>query len=193
MNPTLRLVLNYLLFQLVWFICVMGGAGGYGWLGSASAVLAIGVHLCLVARPRQELYLILLAGGLGAVLDSLLVSLGWLRFSSGQFLPGIAPHWIIAMWMSFATLLNLSLGWLKGRYGLAAVLGAVAGPLAYYAGAGLGGLQWQAPMGVALAGVALNWALAMPLLLYWASRLNGVETTRGSALPSGSATAGRPG
>ena len=138
MNPTLMLILNYLLFQAAWFACVLGGANGYPWFGSGVALLAILLHLSLVSNPGREATLVLLVGLLGALLDSLLVSLGWLDFPSGQLLPGTAPHWIIAMWMAFATVLNVSLGWMRGRYGLAVLLGAVAGPLAYYAGAELG-------------------------------------------------------
>lgn len=193
MNPTLMLILNYLLFQAAWFACVLGGANGHPWFGSGVALLVILLHLSLVPRPRREATLVVLVGLLGALLDSLLVSLGWLDFPSGQLLPGTAPHWIIAMWMAFATVLNVSLGWLRGRYRLAALLGGVAGPLAYYAGAELGGVQLGAEPWLALAGVGLNWALAMPLVILLASRFDGVETDPGHALPSGSATAGRPG
>ena len=157
------------------------------------ALIAIGVHLTLVARPWRELYLVVLAGLLGAVLDSVLVALGWLSYPNGQLLAGTAPHWIVAMWMGFATILNVSLGWLRGRYILAVMLGAAAAPLAYYAGAELGGVRISADPWLALGGVAVNWALAMPLLIYLASRYDGVGTAHGNALPNGSATAGKPG
>lgn len=193
MNRTAMLILNYGLFQVVWFACVLGGANGQPLLGTGVAALVIALHLYLVPGPREELSLLVSVGLLGALLDSLLVSFGWLSFPSGQFHPAMAPHWIIAMWMSFATVLNLSLGWLKGRYLLALVLGVVAGPMAYYAGAELGGVLIQADIGLALGGVALNWAIAMPLVMYLATRFNGVEITRESSLPSGSATVSRPG
>ena len=63
---------------------------------------------------------------------------GWLEYPSGILLSNTAPHWIVAMWVLFASTLNVSLRWLRGRWALATLLGAVAGPLAYYGGAGLG-------------------------------------------------------
>ena len=131
--------------------------------------------------------LIVLSGLLGFVADSLLTGLGLLRFPSGQFHPQFAPYWMVAMWMLFATTFNVSLRWLKARLGLAALLGMVAGPLAYYGGAKLGGVSFANPVASLLA-VAGVWTLAMPLLLVIASRWNGMaETVPTSAGPCTSA------
>ncbi|MGB5202220.1 MAG: DUF2878 domain-containing protein, partial [Sedimenticolaceae bacterium] len=86
----------------------------------------------------------------------------------------LAPYWIVAMWMGFATTLNVSLGWLKGRYWLAALFGAVGGPLAYLAGAKLGGITLISSE-AALTALALGWATIMPLLMYLAARLDGTQ------------------
>ena len=85
--------------------------------------------------------LIGLALAIGLVWDSALASLGWIRFTSGTLVEGAAPPWILGLWALFATTLNRSLAWLHGRYALAAVLGAIAGPLSYWAGARLGALE----------------------------------------------------
>ena len=42
------------------------------------------------------------------VFDTLLVWLGWFTYSSGTLIAGTAPHWMVALWMLFATTLNLS-------------------------------------------------------------------------------------
>jgi hypothetical protein len=76
----------------------------------------------------------------------------------------IAPHWIVVMWGLFATTLNVSLAWLKQKLALAAMLGAVAGPLAYYAGYKLNALQFN-NMSVTLIALAIGWALFTPLLI----------------------------
>ncbi|MEI2783115.1 MAG: DUF2878 family protein [Candidatus Competibacter sp.] len=71
------------------------------------------------------------------------------------------------------------------------MLGAVAGPLAYYGGAKLGGVSFGQPL-AGLIGVAGVWTLAMPLLLVMANRWNGMtETNRATAAPDRSATAGK--
>jgi hypothetical protein len=76
------------------------------------------------------------------------------------------------MWMLFATTLNVSLRWLR-RYPLAAIaLGAIGGPLAYWAGARLGAMEFAAPV-AATAALAFGWALLTPLLVWLAQRFDG--------------------
>ena len=131
------------------------------------------MHLYRAARPTAELALILVSGLLGLGADSLLTGMGLLQFPSGQLHPQVAPYWMAALWMAFATTFNVSLRWLKPRLGLAALLGMIAGPLAYYGGAKLGGVTFSAlPAG--LIGVAGVWTLAMPLLLILAVHWDGM-------------------
>ena len=105
---------NLIAFQLGWFACVLGGAEGWPWLGTAVALLLIVAHLARAAVPFLELALVLSVGLVGAALDSLLVILGLLHYPSGTLIEGMAPQWIVAMWMLFATTLNITLRWLKG-------------------------------------------------------------------------------
>lgn len=173
-------VFNFVAFQVGWLACVAGGAYHYPWLGSSLTVVVVAAHLALVERPRAEAALLLAVGTAGWLWDSLLVGAGLLAFSSGTLLAGTAPHWIAAMWVLFASTLNHSLGWLRGRYITAAVLGAVGGPLAYLAGQRLGGVELLQPA-PALATLGAGWALFMPLLTWAASatrRTSGIVAAR---------------
>jgi len=163
---------NFLAFQLGWFACVLGGAHGLPWLGSGIAAAIVAWHLTHAARPMQELILVLIAGAIGAVWDSALVTLGWISYPSGMLLAGTAPYWIVALWMLFATTLNVSLAWLKRSALLAALFGAIGGPLAYYGGAKLGALSFLAPT-PALVALVLGWGLLTPLLIRLALRFDG--------------------
>jgi hypothetical protein len=78
---------------------------------------------------------------------------------------------MVALWMNLAATLRHSLSWLCGRPVLALVMGAVAGPLAYWGGARLGAVELGAPLGSSLAAIAVEWALALPLLAWAAARL----------------------
>jgi hypothetical protein len=62
------------------------------------------------------------------------------------------------------------MSWLKGRFVLAAVLGAIAGPLSYLAGVKLGAAQWGDET-QALVLLGIIWAIAMPLLFWWAGKV----------------------
>ena len=163
---------NFVAFQLGWFAVALGAANGLPWSGTLIVLAIVAWHLRHAVRPRAELVLVLSAAGIGAVYDSALAALGLVQFPNGMLLPGTAPHWMIALWMLFATTLNVSLGWLKRSLALAAGFGAVGGPLAYLAGAKLGALALPEPV-PAIAALALGWAVLTPLLLIVARRYDG--------------------
>jgi hypothetical protein len=167
-----KIVLNFIVFQVAWFACVLGGATDRALAGTLVVGAVIGLHLALAQRPLPEALLIAVAAVIGLVWDSWLVGLGLMSYPAGNFAPGLAPHWIVAMWALFATSLNLSMAWLKGRPWLAALSGAVGGPLAYLAGERLGGMQMPDPV-LALGAQALGWAVLLPVLTSLAARLNG--------------------
>jgi len=168
----MTVVINVALFQLGWFACVLGAAHGLPWIGPLAAVAIIAWHLAHATRRRPELALA--AGALlaGAIFDSLLLQTGWIHFNAGVLIAGMAPIWMMSLWAIFATSLNVSLRWMRTRPGLAVILGALGGPLAYYSGARLGALSFTA-VRPALAVIALGWAVLTPALLAAARRFDG--------------------
>ena len=104
---------------------------------------------------------------IGFVWESLVISTDWLTYPLSSEVPGYAPIWLVAMWALFASTMNVSMAWLKKRWLLASVMGAVFGPLAFVAGEKLGAVifleRWYA-----LLALALGWAVLMPLLLWLA-------------------------
>jgi hypothetical protein len=70
---------------------------------------------------------------------------------------------MVMLWVNLAATMNDSMGWLRGRYALAAVFGAVGGPMAYYGGAKLGAMT-ALPQFTSLITIGAAWAVAMPLL-----------------------------
>lgn len=165
-------VLNFVLFQLGWFACVISSAAKQPLLGSAVAAAIIGWHLWRAPQPTREFYLIGTAMLIGVMWDSLLVWQDWLNYPAGMLIANTAPYWIVMLWALFATTLNLSLRWLKQHMRLAIVLGAVAGPLAYYGGARLGALDFVQPVN-ALVALAIGWAVFTPLLVLLSKRFDG--------------------
>lgn len=176
-------LLNFVAFQIGWFACVLGGAHQTPMLGTSIALTLVVFHLARAAGPAAELKLILAAAGIGIALDSTLMLFGFTIFTSGTWLPGIAPHWMVALWMIYATTLNVSLRWLKERMALAIVFGAIGGPLAYWAGAKLGALRLE-PLAPALVAIGVAWAAAMWLLIRLARRFDGVTAPLTVARPA---------
>jgi hypothetical protein len=77
----------------------------------------------------------------------------------------LSPPWMICLWLNFAATLNVSMAWLRGRYLVAAVFGAIGGPLAYYSGARLGATEALPTTGGMLL-LAIGWGLMTPLLVW---------------------------
>jgi hypothetical protein len=165
-------VVNVVLYQLGWVACVLGAAHGLPWIGPLAAAAIIAWHLARAARTRPELALVACAVLLGALFDTLLVQAGWVHFSAGALIAGTAPCWMMALWAIFATTLNISLRSLRTHPVLALILGALGGPLAYFAGARLGAITLVAA-GPALSAIALGWAVLAPVLLLAARRFDG--------------------
>lgn len=163
---------NLVLFQIGWFACVLSAAGQQPWVGVLIAAIIISAHLARAHAREAEVKLLLIAVMIGALFDSLLVWQGWLQYPSGMLLPHAAPYWIVVMWALFATIINVSLRWLRGRWLIAAAAGAVGGPLAYYGGSRLGALHFG-DESAALVALAVGWAIFTPLLVAASTRLDG--------------------
>ena len=172
----MHFLINILGFKVGWLSSVVGAAREMPWLGPAVLAAVLVVHLRQAERADLELGLIIACGVIGAWFDSILAATGWVTYPSGQIAPLLAPYWIVTMWMLFATTLNRSMSWLKGRLPLAAAMGAVAGPMSYYAGAKLGGIVFVSPLEATIA-LSVGWALIMPVLVVLADRLNGFDAT----------------
>lgn len=161
--PSPALVANFMLFQLGWLVSVVGAARGYPAAGAVYAAAWAALHHCYIRRGRlHELLLVLAAAGLGFVVDSLLVLGGVIAFPAHASLGSPSTVWMVSLWVMFAMTLRHSLGWLRSRYLPAALLGAVFGPLAYWAGSRIGAIQI---VDGALPAIAVAWAASMLGLL----------------------------
>ena len=170
----MNMLVNFAAFQIGWFSSVLGAAREMPWLGPLAFVLVLAIHLRRAPRPQFEIGLVIACGFIGLIFDSVLVAAGWVTYPSGLFSDLLAPYWIVTMWMLFGTTLNLSMGWLKGRPLLAALLGAIGGPSSYFAGQKLGGIVFLefVPAMIAL---AVGWAIFMPILMALAERFDGMS------------------
>lgn len=164
-----RLLLNALGFQLCWLAWVGGAAKGTLLPGLALTSLYAAWQLLVSPHRQADLVLIALCLLCGLVVDGALSALGLIEYRLAGPLP--APLWILGLWASFALTLNHSLAFLGTRPLLAAGLGGLGAPLAYFAAAH----GWQAaslgphPL-VSLSALALVWALLTPLLCELAAR-----------------------
>lgn len=181
LNKGMHFLVTIIGLKVGWLACVLGGANDQPWLGPLVVAGVVSLHVFFADRRLPELKLVGVVMLLGLVWDSLVVSAGLMQYPSGNFAPGIAPYWILAMWALFATALNTALSWLKGRLATAAIFGAIGGAMAYYGGYKLGGVDIP-DLWLGLGAQAAGWALIMPLLTRLAVRFDGVDLTRADSV-----------
>jgi len=171
------LLFNLLIFDIAWFSSVIGAARGMPWLGPLAVLIALMFHFRAARNPTEEVLLVLSCAIIGALFDSFLVAAGLVTYKAGLFSDYLAPYWIITMWMLFATTLNVSLRWLRGKLWLAVLFGAAGGPVSYLAGQKIGGIVLS-NQPAALAALAIGWAIMMPMLMCLSENLDGMPGRR---------------
>ena len=113
--------INFLLYQLGWFCCVLGAAWQFPWLGMSIALGLLGIHFWLVTDRVNQLKLVLVAAGVGFVIDSMQLWVGVFTFPSGVVVEWLPPPWMSVLWMQFATTFQYSMRWLSRHYRLSPV------------------------------------------------------------------------
>ncbi|MEQ6918701.1 DUF2878 domain-containing protein [Halomonas aquatica] len=159
-----RMLYNLAAFQAGWFACVLGGST----IGLVAVAMIITLHLAWLAHPGEWRWLAGFAL-LGLAFDGGLALAGGFAFGDEARALGVLPPWLWLLWPLFATLVHHSLAWLWQYPWLALLGGATSGPLSYYAGARLAGVElapWLLPA------EAMAWAL---ICLILARHLGGAE------------------
>ena len=167
-------VAYFLLGQVCWFACVLGAAAGRSLIGIGVCAILVALHLLRVARPREELKLLAAVMVIGGTWESVVIRCGLLTYPASTLTDGLAPAWLFALWVSFAAQFNTTYAWLKTRIPAAALLGVIAGPLSFRAGAALGALHFAKPIPAAVT-LGLGWAVLLPVITMLSRRWDGVS------------------
>ena len=164
----MRSLLQFVVFQAFWFAAVLGAARGQVWLGALALVPYL---VWMLWRERERAQLAarwLAAGALGSLADCGLAALGLLAYPTT---PAAWPAWLVppfiaSLWIAFATLPHVSLAWLAPRPSLAVALG---GPSSFAAGVRAGAVGYGESILSTNLALAIEYAIATPLLLRWLS------------------------
>ena len=154
-------LVNYTLYQIGWFACVLGAASQRPWTGCLIATILVGVHLALSVERVLEVRLVVLATAVGAAVEMIQIAAGTYRFTSGTVNNALPPPWLLAMWAQFATTFRFSLRSVVTRPVLAVLFGAAGGPIAFLAGERLGAVTLLPPLAQSLLRLSISWAIAL--------------------------------
>lgn len=156
-------IANYLVFQAGWAACLFAGKEGLTWPALAAACVVLALHRFITKADPAEFGFIFAAAAIGFGVDQVLTLSGIYSFPNHTS-QTFAPFWMLAIWLCFATTLRHSLAWLGSPWWIAAVAGAVFGPLAYFGSQQLGVIEIRhEPFGWLAA--AAQWGVLLPLLL----------------------------
>lgn len=163
-TPLFRNVVNFLLFQGGWFLCVL-----YPGISAAIAALVIvAIHLAVVSQHRtHELQFILLGTALGSLLDGVWFQTGILREPGMD--PNWTPVWLVGVWAVFMTTLAHSLSWMRKSRSLQFLFAPIAGSFAYWSATQLGTIEFPRTT-ISLLALAIGWGLLFPALMSIKSR-----------------------
>lgn len=167
----LKTIFNIVLYQCAWFACVLGAAHQQPWMGLGVTGVVLAWHFMQVEQVKPEAWLILIALLIGLLFDQALLSFQLIDYRAHGWSEAFVPAWILALWLGFATLLNVSLRWMRTKLVIAALFGFIGGPLAYYAAVGLDAITITNYTAYGV--LAIGWAIVTPLLLVVAKRFDG--------------------
>ncbi|MDC0182594.1 DUF2878 domain-containing protein [Nitrosomonadales bacterium] len=156
-------IFNFILFQLGWFILILGAAMNETFTAVILSLSLLAVHLLIIDQKLNEIKLILIAGFIGFLFDGIIQYYKLIIYNSPGWEFPLTPIWIIILWMFFAITLNHSLVWLRNRMILSSIFGAIGGPLAYLAGEKLGAIIITQQLSLLL--LSIGWALITPFLI----------------------------
>jgi hypothetical protein len=169
-------LVNYTLYQIGWFACVLGGALHRPWTGFVTAIVLVSVHVALAVERSLEVRLVVLATTVGAVVEMVQVAAGTYRFTSGTLMDALPPPWLLVMWGQFATTFRFSLRGVMRRPLFAGLFGAAGGPIAFLAGERLGAVILLPPLERGLLQLSVSWAIALLAFSAVVRRLGSKDT-----------------
>ena len=167
-----RVVVNFILFQIGWFACVIGAAKQMPWLGVATVLAIVIWHLTQAKQAKKELQLLIIALVIGGTFDQIMLNHQLITYQAHGWSSMLVPVWILALWAEFVTVLNVSLRWMKGRWLVAVLFGAISGPLAYMGAEKIGAVTLN-HLPISYVALSLGWACLTPLLLKLSQKFDG--------------------
>ena len=176
-----RIVINFILFDIGWMICVISGANQLGMVALITVFVFMMYHFYVIPDKLTEFKFIAIAAILGTLVDSINLYLGILNHLDPNQIP-IAPLWLIALWILFASTIRHSFSWLNHKPLMAAISGAIFGPLAYYSGYKLGALNLASDnIAYSIISISVIWAILTPGLFLISRLLNTSTKFRNSS------------
>lgn len=134
----------------------------------AYSLVALLIHHRYVLQSKSEWKLVGFIVLVGITWDSLLVFFGLIVYPDAVWFN--LPVWMVCLWILFATTFMHSMAWLSGYSWLSVFVGAVFGPMSYWAGVEFSDASFGASPIMSMVVIAAGWAILFPIGLYMTVR-----------------------
>jgi hypothetical protein len=175
MNPRLSFLLDLVLFQAVWFACVLATRSPYPQILPLVGTILVLSRVIWKGRFQEALPLACTCIVIGTLGDALLVKLGFLSFGPYPSLFG-APLWMVALWMNFGLMLQPLFSWFMENCVRTLAGFSIGGALAYFSGEKLEVLSlekgWQS-----ILAIGAEWAVVGLILRFLWHKLSQDQET----------------
>ncbi|MDC3251396.1 DUF2878 domain-containing protein [Planctomycetota bacterium] len=158
---------SLVLYYMGWFGAIVFASRGEPEL--ATAMIGVVVLFGFLKGGLMEVYLGTLAIMLGLAVENFFLTIGASSYPESSYLSwsGFVPFWMLLLWPLFMRTLALGecLGWIRGKWVIAALLGGVGGGLAYLGGTKFGALEFPSSQMYSVVTIGLAWAVVFPLTI----------------------------
>lgn len=158
-------VFNAVWYQVLWFTALLGREDFQWFVG----LLLVG-HFVLSPNRKADLSMLLSCGLIGITVDNILALSGVYTFPENSG-PMAIPLWLAGIWAGFACTLLHSFNFFMQRPIVGTIAIAALAPFSYLAGSKFGAVSFGIDQPLAMATIAVCWALMMPLFSYITRRV----------------------
>ena len=166
-NSRLKFIIfNILGLQITWGACAYGATQSLPMLGVYVGLTYIVLHFVFVDERQRDMYVGLIIGLLGILLDIMNEHFNIVSFRTQVSSYLTLPYWLLVLWAVFSLMVPHSLYWLRKNTFVASLAGAIGGSMSYWMGHKLGALTFSAPTSISFLIYFIQWGIFFPIALY---------------------------
>jgi hypothetical protein len=163
-------------FFITVFATYQGARNGMPWLGFILFMVTLLVFLPFSPLKKERIYLTLIVGAAGFIVDSALIAAGVYHANEGSrwLIPHwFCPEWILTLWLNFGFALFVFKPFLSRNRITPVIVGIVFAMLIYANASRMGLVTLQSPKILPLGVIAASFAVFIPLCTWLANKICG--------------------
>ena len=164
-SKNIFLFVNGIMFYTYWWLSLWGASIGNFYIGPIVAISYFILHFIIVKEKIKELKYLSLCVCIGFIFESILLYTGFLSYKSMMNF-FIVPIWVIILWAGYSLTVFHSFKYMKGRYFLSLIIGALFAPFMHISGDKIEAIILNHDILTSYFVLMLMWSVFFPLMNY---------------------------